>query len=172
MQVWRVIVGEDMRRGRFTGPMVDAPCALGRNGCIAEADKREGDGKTPLGTYPLRQVFYRPERMSAPVCALPKTPLSPEMGWCDDEAHTQYNQLVQLPFVGSHEKMWRDDGLYDAVVVLGHNDEPVVKGHGSAIFIHIAKPDLEPTEGCVALSRSNLLSFLKLLRAGDVVQIG
>lgn len=173
MARWRVSVDEaDSRRGQFTGPLIDVPCALGRAGCIDVNDKREGDGKTPLGTYPLRRVFYRPDRLSEPICILPAAPLSPTLGWCDDEGHAAYNQLVALPFSASHEKMWRDDALYDLVLVIGHNDAPVVSGAGSAIFVHVAKRGCAPTEGCVAMARPALLSFLRQIREDDQIQIG
>lgn len=161
----------DERRGSVVGPLIDTTCALGRAGCINSAEKREGDGKTPLGLYPLRRVFYRPDRLEAPICALPVTPITPMMGWCDDADHSKYNQLVSLPFASSHEKMWRDDALYDAVLVIGHNDDPVVPGLGSAIFVHVAKPGYVPTEGCVALEKTTLLKLLLQVRVGDKIQI-
>lgn len=173
MARWRVTVEEkDSRRGQFTGPLIDVPCALGRAGCTGLDEKSEGDGKTPLGTYPLRRVFYRPDRLSEPICILPVVPLSPTLGWCDDVGHAAYNQLVAIPFSASHEKMWRDDRLYDVVLVIGHNDAPIVPGAGSAIFVHVAKPGYPPTEGCVAMDRPALLSFLRQIREDDQIQIG
>ncbi|WP_262693415.1 L,D-transpeptidase family protein [Kordiimonas aquimaris] len=160
-----------MRHGSLAGPLIEAPCALGRAGYIGNLEKREGDGKTPLGLYPLRRVFYRPDRVQMPVCVLPVTPLTPMMGWCDQPDHPQYNQLVSLPFGDSHEKMWRDDSLYDVVLVIGHNDDPVVSGLGSAIFVHVAKSDYAPTEGCVALEKATLLRLLQQVRSGDAIQI-
>src|SRR3546814_5636749 len=71
-----------------------------------------------------------------------------------------YNRLVRLPFAASHERMWRDDGLYDLVVEIGYNDMPPVPGLGSAIFLHLARPDWGPTDGCVALARDDLLAVL------------
>jgi len=139
------------RDGTFT-------CALGRSGI--STDKREGDGATPVGRFALRRVMYRPDRLEAPVTALPLHPLAPDDGWCDDPAHAAYNRPVKRPFSASHEALWRDDGLYDVIVELGYNDDPVVVGKGSAIFMHVAQPDFAPTEGCVALSRENLLSIL------------
>ena len=173
MQTWRVIPDEeDDRRGRLLGPLIDAPCVLGRSGIILEGEKKEGDGCTPLGTYPFRQAFYRPDKFDAPICRLPVTALSPEMGWCDDPGRDEYNKLVRLPYGGNHEKLWRDDNLYDLVLVIGHNDDPPLPGKGSAIFVHVAKEGFEPTEGCVALEAQVLLTLLRGLTPEDKLQIG
>ena len=139
----------------------DWPCALGKGGVRPEAEKREGDGATPLGRYPLRRVLYRPDRVSAPQTALEAAPLSPGDGWCDDPAHGAYNRPVRLPFAASHERLWRDDGIYDVIVVLGHNDDPPLAGKGSAVFLHVARADYAPTLGCVALALPELLEVLK-----------
>jgi L,D-peptidoglycan transpeptidase YkuD (ErfK/YbiS/YcfS/YnhG family) len=134
-------------------------CALGQGG--VRVDKREGDGATPAGRFPLRRVLYRPDRLPPPVTRLPVAPLSPADGWCDDPADPQYNRPVQLPYAGCRdEQMWRSDGLYDVVVVIGHNDDPVIPGKGSAIFLHVAGPDYRPTHGCIALARQDLLALL------------
>ena len=173
MQTWRVIPDEtDERRGRLVGPLVDAPCALGRSGTRLEDEKQEGDGCTPLGNYSFRRAFYRPDKYDTPICKLPVTPLSPEMGWCDDPERPEYNKLVRLPYGGTHEKMWRDDELYDLVLVIGHNDNPAMPGKGSAIFVHVAKEGCPPTEGCVALEASALLAMLRGLTPKDTLQIG
>ena len=138
-------------------------CAIGRSGFLR--DKREGDGSTPVGTFYLKKVYYRPDRLpnnlSAPETNLPVQALTSLDGWCDDPADTAYNQMVTLPFTASHEKMWRDDGLYDVVVEISHNDDPPIPGAGSAVFIHVAKPGYAPTEGCVALAKPDLLEILK-----------
>ena len=132
--------------------------ALGRGG--VRTDKREGDGATPAAVLALRQVLFRPDRLSAPDCAVPVRPLTPADGWCDDPAHTDYNRPVRLPTEASAETLWRDDPLYDIIGVLGWNDAPVRPGHGSAIFLHVARPDFAPTEGCVALASADLLRAL------------
>lgn len=133
-------------------------CALGRGG--VRTDKREGDGATPAGRFPLRRLLYRPDRLSAPATRLAATPLSSLDGWCDDPADPGYNNPVRLPYAGRHEELWRADHLYDVIVVIGHNDAPVVPGLGSAIFMHIARLDYGPTQGCVALAPHDLLSLL------------
>jgi len=137
------------------------PCALGRGG--VQGAKREGDGATPVGTFFLRQVFYRPDRLPQPASGLPVSALTRDDGWCDDPGHSDYNRLVKLPFEASHENMWREDNLYDVVVVVGHNDDPPEPGRGSAIFIHCAAADYAPTLGCVALARETLLGLLPRL---------
>lgn len=144
-------------------------CALGRSGIVRR--KVEGDGGTPAGTFALRRVLYRPDRLAPPATGLPAEALAPSQGWCDDSACPEYNRPVALPFAGSHERLWREDGLYDVIVVLGHNDDPPVPGLGSAIFMHVAKPDYDPTEGCVALALPNLLEVLAACRPGDVIRI-
>ncbi len=145
-------------------------CALGRGGI--RADKREGDGATPSGRFVLRRALYRPDRLPAPpVSGLPASPIAPEDGWCDDPADPRYNRPVPLPCATSHEKLWRDDGLYDVVVVLGHNDDPPVPGLGSAIFLHVAKPGYLPTEGCVALALPDLLTLLAVCDRDTVMII-
>ncbi|MHC8491532.1 L,D-transpeptidase family protein [Thalassospira sp. SM2505] len=139
-------------------------CAFGVNGIIDAHSKTEGDGKTPAGRWKLRYVMYRSDRRPCPRTKLPATTISFSDGWCDDPDHPSYNCPVRLPFSGSHEKLWRDDNLYNIVVVLGHNDDPPVPGKGSAIFMHIAKPDYSGTEGCIALSEQDLETLLGLVQ--------
>jgi L,D-peptidoglycan transpeptidase YkuD (ErfK/YbiS/YcfS/YnhG family) len=144
-------------------------CVLGRSGITA--DKREGDLATPLGIFPLRQVFYRADHGPAPVTALPCRALIPQDGWCDDSADPAYNCHVRLPYAGRHERLWREDGVYDLVLVVGYNDNPVVPDRGSAIFIHLARPDFSGTEGCVAFARHDLLVILAQLSPDNRVII-
>ncbi len=106
-------------------------------------------------------MLYRADRVAAPETALTVQPIGPDDGWCDDPAYAEYNRPVSLPFEGSCERMWREDHLYDLVVVLGHNDDPPVAYAGSAIFLHLAKPDYGPTEGCVALALPDMLRVLR-----------
>jgi L,D-peptidoglycan transpeptidase YkuD (ErfK/YbiS/YcfS/YnhG family) len=132
--------------------------ALGRGG-VATA-KREGDHKTPAGSFLMRRLLYRPDRLARPGTRFPVEALTRDDGWCDAAEDPNYNRLVKLPYAGSHETLWREDGIYDLVVPLGYNDDPVVPGLGSAIFLHVARADWSGTEGCVALAEADLLTLL------------
>lgn len=134
------------------------PASLGRSGI--RADKREGDGATPRGTFRLTRVWYRPDRGARPRTGLPIRRIHPDDGWCDDPSSAAYNRPVRLPCRGGHEKMWRGDALYDYVVELAHNTRPRVRGRGSAIFMHVATPDFGPTAGCIALRGAALKRML------------
>ncbi len=134
------------------------PCALGPAGVTA--DKREGDDATPAGDHALRRVLYRADRVDRPQTVLPAAPLTPLDAWCDDPEDPGYKTLVRQPYGAGVELLWRDDYMYDVIVVLGYTDDPVVPGRGSAIFLHIAGANFEPTRGCVAVSRENLLRIL------------
>lgn len=140
-------------------------CAVGRGGI--SADKREGDGATPIGCWPLRRLLYRPDREERPETGLPLAPLQPDAGWCDDPDSAQYNEPVTLPHPARHERLWREDALYDLLVVLGYNDSPPIPGAGSAIFLHVARDDYAPTEGCVALAKPDLRALLESLGPND-----
>jgi L,D-peptidoglycan transpeptidase YkuD (ErfK/YbiS/YcfS/YnhG family) len=144
-------------------------CALGASGVTRS--KREGDKATPAGRFPLRRVLYRHDRLGAPETALPLSALQPQDGWCDAPDDPRYNQPVALPYGASHERLWREDHVYDVVVVLGYNDAPAVPGKGSAIFMHVARPGYAPTEGCIALSLQDLEAVLARCRPGDCIQI-
>jgi L,D-peptidoglycan transpeptidase YkuD (ErfK/YbiS/YcfS/YnhG family) len=144
-------------------------CALGRSGIAT--DKREGDGATPTGVLAMRRALYRPDRGAPPVTTLACTAIAPTDGWCDDPGDAAYNMPVHLPYPGRHERLWRDDHLYDLVVVLGWNDDPPVPGRGSAIFLHLARDGYAPTEGCVALSHADLVAVLADARPGDAVRV-
>jgi L,D-peptidoglycan transpeptidase YkuD (ErfK/YbiS/YcfS/YnhG family) len=144
--------------GRLTLRNETFRCALGRGG--VRADKQEGDGATPLGPLPLRRVLFRADRLAPPDCAVAKEPIGPDDGWCDDPGHRDYNRMIRLPHDARHEELWRADPLYDIVGVLGWNDAPVERGRGSAIFLHVARPDYAPTEGCVALALRDLQRVL------------
>jgi L,D-peptidoglycan transpeptidase YkuD (ErfK/YbiS/YcfS/YnhG family) len=133
-------------------------CAVGRSGLSAV--KREGDGATPIGAFPCRLLYWRPDRQARPPTLLPSQALSPADGWCDDPADPAYNHPVRLPYPRSAEALWRADGLYDLIVPLGYNDSPVIPGRGSAIFLHVARPDYAGTEGCVALALADLRDFV------------
>lgn len=134
--------------------------------------KREGDGATPLGEFPVRRVFYRSDRWPRPHMDVPVRPIGPRDGWCDASTSPSYNRLIHLPFSESHEVMLRQDHLYDVVLELGYNDDPPLPGRGSAIFLHLARDDFGPTEGCVAVRPITMRVILAALRPVSTVAIG
>lgn len=144
-------------------------CATGKGGF--SHDKREGDGCSPIGIFSLRECWYRPDRMAAPVTGLPVKIIRENDGWCDDPKSSDYNTHVRLPYSYSHEKLWRDDHVYDLIIPMGYNDDPIVSGRGSAIFMHLAKPDYTPTEGCVALALPDLQAILAQLTPQTRIEI-
>ena len=167
----------DGRAGRLTLDAFSCPCVIGKGGLIAATDKREGDGATPIGDWPVEGVLLRPGRTVVPDgLALPWRWIRDADGWCDDPADPAYNRPVQLPRTTSHERIARDDQAYDAIVVLGYNDAPPMPGMGSAIFFHqwVIGPDGMPkaTEGCVAVAPESMRVILPMLAPGMVMRIG
>jgi L,D-peptidoglycan transpeptidase YkuD (ErfK/YbiS/YcfS/YnhG family) len=148
-----------------------APCSLGSAGVKVSHLKTEGDGASPAGVWPLRRVLYRPDRVREPDTGLPVAAIAPDDGWCDAPDDPAYNRQVKLPYPASAEALWRDDEIYDLVVVLGHNDSPVVPGAGSAIFLHVASPDHYFTQGCIAMDYYDLMELLSGARTGDSLDI-
>jgi L,D-peptidoglycan transpeptidase YkuD (ErfK/YbiS/YcfS/YnhG family) len=155
--------------GRLYWPEGEAPAACGRSG--VRPDKREGDGASPAGSFPLLSAFHRPDRLAPPRSGLIVAPLQSGHRWVDDPLDANYNQLVSLPYPAHGEAMWREDALYDIVVVIGYNTTPVVPGAGSAIFLHVARPDFSPTAGCIAVARDVLVGVLALLGPGSTITI-
>lgn len=156
------------RRLRFAD--LDIPCTIGRSGACPADTKREGDGCTPIGTWPIRAVLLRPDRVTLPALSLPWRWTRTDDGWSDAPADPAYNRPVHLPRAHSAENLQRDDALYDIIVILGHNDARPVPGAGSAIFFHLWI-DAKPTEGCVAIAREDMLRLLPQLQPGDVMAI-
>lgn len=144
-------------------------CAVGRGG-IGEK-QREGDGITPVGTWPLRRVLYRADRITAPRTSLPLAPIAPDQAWCDLPGDANYNRLVRLPYPSLDERLWREDSLYDLIVVVGFNDSPPISGKGSAIFLHLARADYSPTAGCIALSHNDLIEAVEQLALDDCLVV-
>ena len=159
----------EYRDGRLLWPGGSARAAVGRAGVAAV--KKEGDGATPAGIYPLVSGFYRADRMAPPRSGLPMRALSPGDAWVDDPADPNYNRLVTLPYPAHTEPMWLDDAVYDLLVVIGYNMDPVVPSAGSAIFLHIARPDFSPTAGCIAVERDVLIGLVPLLGPGSTIAI-
>jgi L,D-peptidoglycan transpeptidase YkuD (ErfK/YbiS/YcfS/YnhG family) len=154
---------------RLFWPGGSARAACGTAG--VRIDKREGDLASPAGTFPLLRAFYRPDRLAAPQTGLPLAALKPTDGWVDAPDDPAYNTLVTLPYPASHEELWREDGLYDLIVVIGYNMAPVIPGKGSAIFLHVAHPDFSGTAGCIAVAREVLVPLLGLLGPGSKITI-
>lgn len=147
------------------------PCLIGKNGVVDAGAKREGDGATPLGRWPIRAVLLRPDRIvSLPRLALPWRWIRPDDGWCDDPQDTAYNRPVLHPYPRSAERLWREDEAYDVIVVLGHNDAPPLPDRGSAIFLHCTAAR-SFTEGCVAVAKSDMLQLLPLVKQDDMIDI-
>jgi L,D-peptidoglycan transpeptidase YkuD (ErfK/YbiS/YcfS/YnhG family) len=149
------------------------PCMVGHYGVTA--DKRESDGCTPAGRFPLREVRYRPDRLdAAPKSGLPVFPAKQNDGWCDDPEDPNYNRVVSRPYQTDTEQMWRDDHLYDVLAVIGYNDDPPRPGRGSAIFLHIMRPptdDHQWTAGCVSLKKEDLLEVLSQCTVATEIDI-
>jgi len=143
--------------------------ALGRSG--VSALKREGDGATPLGRFPIRCVLYRADRVPRPRLPFPVRAIRDDDGWCEDRSDRNYNRLVKFSPGSTADRLKRDDHLYDLVLVLGHNDRPRVKGKGSAIFVHLAREGFTPTAGCIALSCRDLRALLAELRRDSEISI-
>jgi L,D-peptidoglycan transpeptidase YkuD (ErfK/YbiS/YcfS/YnhG family) len=146
-------------------------CAVGRSGVTPASAKREGDGATPAGVWRLGDVYWREDRLPRPRTGLTLIRTHPDMGWCDAPGDPRYNQPVLLPYSASAEHMWREDEVYDLCIVLLYNTDPVIAGMGSAIFLHIARPNYASTEGCLACAREDLLSLLEEAQPGDAVSI-
>jgi len=133
---------------------------IGRSGFVKAVDKREGDGATPCGRWPVRNIYYRADRIACPKTVIACHKLTPDCGWCDDGASVDYNRHITRPFQFRHEQMWRADAAYDLVIELGYNDAPVISGHGSAIFLHCIAAGQTTTDGCVAVDREGLVRLV------------
>jgi len=158
----------DPTRGILVGRGLAIPCAMGRGGI--RALKREGDGATPRARLRTVGGYVRPGTCRA-ASRLPLEQIRPDLGWCDAPDDRNYNRPVRLPYSASHERMWREDGLYDFCLVLDWNIRPRRRNAGSAIFLHLARPGYRPTEGCIAVSRADMRRLLPLVSAGFPIDI-
>ncbi len=145
------------------------PCAIGKNG--QTVFKKEGDNKTPIGIWKPLMLYYRADRVKRPQTNLPIKPIQPEDGWCDEPFDPNYNRYVKQPYKNSSERLWREDHIYDMLVVLSHNQTPRIHGLGSAIFMHLARPNYTPTEGCIALSKNHFEIVLKALSLTSTIEV-
>jgi len=148
------------RTGVLSFASRQVPCCLGSAGIVSR--KHESDGGTPRGILPLLRVYYRPDRVKRPKTQLPVYPLANTHGWCDEPRDPNYNQLVTWPYAASAEHLWRQDHIYDIIVVLGYNLRPCKKSAGSAVFWHLARDDFSPTAGCLAINKAEMIKMLEL----------
>jgi L,D-peptidoglycan transpeptidase YkuD (ErfK/YbiS/YcfS/YnhG family) len=151
----------DPRRGWLTAAGRTAPVALGRGG--VRANKREGDGGTPKGTFRPRRLWWRADRHPRPLTFLPVRAIRPEDGWCEDPSSRHYNQPMRLDREQSGDRLRRDDHLYDFIVEIDHNSSPRIAGRGSAVFLHLARGNFAPTAGCVSMTKATMLRLLARL---------
>ncbi len=163
------VTAADQHQGIVNFAGLQNPCALGASG-VSE-NKAEGDGATPLGRFALRRIWYRPDRWEMPVSPVPVVELSQTSGWSDDVHDPDYNRPIMLPHSYSHEQLWRQDHLYDVFIELGYNDQPVVAGKGSAIFLHLEKNDFQPTRGCVAVDVAMMRHILAHASQQTMIEI-
>jgi L,D-peptidoglycan transpeptidase YkuD (ErfK/YbiS/YcfS/YnhG family) len=160
----------DRSRGWLTAGGRTIPVALGRGGI--KANKREGDGGTPKGTFRPLQLWWRADRHPRPTTFLPARAIRPEDAWCEDPASRHYNQPVRLPQDRDGDRLTRDDQLYDFIVEIDHNSAPRVAGRGSAVFLHLARDNFGPTAGCVSMTKSAMLHLLARLGPETRIVIG
>ncbi len=138
-----------------------AKCSIGKRGIGLK--KKEGDLITPKGKYKIKYILYRKDRVKIRT-KIKKIIITRKMGWCDDPNSKQYNKLIKLPTAYKHEKLYKKENIYDIIMVLNYNMNPIVKNKGSAIFIHVAKKNYKKTEGCVAVKKTHLLKIAKDLK--------
>ncbi len=156
-------------QGWLTAGSLALPVALGR--ASIKANKFEGDGATPRGCFRLKRLWWRADRHSRPLTALPIRRIRKDDGWCEDPDDRHYNQPVKVPPGSTADRLARADSLYDFVIELDHNTRPRVAGRGSAVFIHVARPGLAPTAGCVALESARLRLLLARLGPGTRIMV-
>jgi L,D-peptidoglycan transpeptidase YkuD (ErfK/YbiS/YcfS/YnhG family) len=161
--------GDRCRGWLLAGPLA-LPVALGRGGI--KANKREGDGGTPSGTFRLRRLWWRADRLPRPRTGLPVRPIRRDDGWCEDPRDRRYNRPIQVPADDAGDRLWRADRLYDLIVELDHNTRPRVAGRGSAVFIHVARPGFAPTAGCIALDARALSRLLARVGPRTRIRVG
>ncbi|MFB9266126.1 L,D-transpeptidase, partial [Bradyrhizobium erythrophlei] len=160
----------DPRRGWLTADGWTVPVALGRGGILA--NKREGDGGTPRGTFYPRQLWWRADRHRLPKTFLPARPIRPEDAWCEDPADRRYNQAIRLEAEQAGDRLTREDHLYDFIVEIDHNTAPRIAGRGSAVFLHLARTNFSPTAGCVSMTKSSMLRLLRRMGPRTKIVIG
>jgi L,D-peptidoglycan transpeptidase YkuD (ErfK/YbiS/YcfS/YnhG family) len=144
-------------------------CALGEAGI--KKKEKEGDNITPKGIFEITRLYYRPDKIKNIRTAIKKIKIKKNMGWCDDPSSNLYNQQIKLPNKFRHEKLYRNDNLYDLVLVLNYNTNPTIKNKGSAIFIHIVKKSYKKTKGCIALKKKHLIELISKIKTNTKIKI-
>jgi L,D-peptidoglycan transpeptidase YkuD (ErfK/YbiS/YcfS/YnhG family) len=160
----------DPRRGWLTADGWTVPVALGRGGILA--NKREGDGGTPRGIFHPVQLWWRADRHPRPKALLPTRPIRPDDAWCEDPTDRHYNQPVRLGRERTGDRLTREDHLYDFIVEIDHNAAPRIAGRGSAVFLHLARPNFSPTAGCVSMTKTSMLRLLRRMSPQTKIIIG
>ena len=164
----RAAPGSRTRGLLLAGPLA-FPVALGRGGILA--NKREGDGATPRGTYRLKRLWWRADRNPRPSTPLPLRQIRAEDAWCEDPADRRYNLPVRVPPAASGDPLHREDHLYDFIIEIDHNTRPRVSRRGSAVFLHLARPDFTPSAGCVTMSKAWMRALLRQIGRNSRVDI-
>jgi L,D-peptidoglycan transpeptidase YkuD (ErfK/YbiS/YcfS/YnhG family) len=144
-------------------------CALGKGGIKKKV--KEGDNITPKGIFKIIKIYYRPDKINKIISSIKKIKIKKNMGWCDDPSSSYYNKQVKLPSKYNHERLYRKDNLYDLILVLNYNTSPIKKNKGSAIFLHIAKKKYQPTKGCVALKKQDLMQLTSIIKKNTKIKL-
>ena len=157
------------KTGYLTYKNLKFRCALGKAGVKKKG--KEGDNITPKGIFKINKIYYRPDKIKNFTTVLKKIKIKKNMGWCDDPKSNFYNQQIKLPSKFSYEKLYRSDNLYDIILVLDYNTNPIIKNKGSAIFIHIAKNSYKKTKGCIALKKKHLVKLIAQIKINTKIKI-
>jgi L,D-peptidoglycan transpeptidase YkuD (ErfK/YbiS/YcfS/YnhG family) len=143
-------------------------CCIGKNGLTKF--KKEGDCRTPKGTFKLEHLYYRKDKIDKPKTKLKCVVIKSNMGWCDDIKNKNYNKLVKVNKSFSHEKLFRKDKKYDLMIPIKYNFNKIIRGKGSCIFLHLTQ-NYKPTAGCIALKKKDFLILLKLINKNTKIKI-
>ena len=143
-------------------------CCIGKNGLTKF--KKEGDLKTPKGTFKIEHLYFRKDRIEKPITKLKCIEIKNTLGWCDDVKSKKYNKLIKINNNFSHEKLFRQDHKYDLLIPIKYNFDKIIQGKGSCIFLHLTK-NYSPTAGCIALKRKDFLILLKLINKNTKIKI-
>ena len=144
-------------------------CVLGKAGI--KNKKTEGDKITPKGIFEIIKMYYRADKIKDIKTSIKKIKIKKNMGWCDDPNSRFYNKQIRLPTKVGHEKLFRNDDLYDLILVLNYNINPIIKNKGSAIFLHVSTKNLHSTKGCIAIKKKNLITLLAAIKKNTKIKV-